>query len=96
MAAISTVRKATDEDVKAYELAWVRFYDRHQSNKLICIFPDIIGDIDYSWAGGQLEVNRLKRLWYACASRALKLTPIQVDIRHMPVIAYGHVGYNGY
>jgi len=82
---ISTIRKATADDLARVTAAAVRFCDRHG------IAYDGAADaepsIDYRIMSADRGDTRIRQLWMACYCRALR---VPYDAR--TTIGYGHVG----
>lgn len=86
--AISTIRRATDDDFSAVRAAAVRFCDRHGLG-----FDDEAGAeaaIEYEIESGGHQGGprpRIRKLWTAVYCRSLG---VPTDVR--TTIAYGHIG----
>ena len=87
--AISTIRKASDEDIQAVNVAWAKFCARHPELRTRSDAPGDMADVY-----GE-SVSYYEALWQRIICRALDL-PAGVDISHPVCIAYGVVGTSGY
>lgn len=88
--AISTIRRASQEDFDAVQAAWERFCERHGELRLDMNHPG-----DFSYDPDIPEISYYKALWQRIIFRALGLSG-RVDIKHPVCIAYDHVGRSGY
>jgi hypothetical protein len=85
---LSTIRKATDDDIENVNAAWGRFYDRH---------PELFTDPTFPGEMGNMADDTAyeEALWQRCIMRTLGLSG-SVDIKHPVCIAYGYVGESGW
>lgn len=84
---ISTIRRASSDDLAAVRAAAIRFCDRHG---IRYYSPDEAEQgIEFAMAQEARDhgPRRIRKLWAACYCRALGLP---TDVR--TTIAYGHVG----